>query len=156
MRILLFSSFACWWKDLNPEPVLEPDPHASKLRIRMRIQEAQKHTDPEHWFLQFFVSKLTKNLTQSFSLLLWNYLPVLILKILPVNCFKDPKVATFTLKMLTGSRLWFCKIIPEAACNKLILAHFPCSQWYRYRPITEKVIMRWVSVSILNINTYLV
>ncbi len=33
--------FACWWKD--------PYPH--KLRIRMRIQEAQTHTDPgsEHW-----------------------------------------------------------------------------------------------------------
>ncbi len=32
----------------------------------------------------------------------------------------------FTL--YTGSRLWFCKIIPEAACFKLILAYFPCSQ----------------------------
>jgi hypothetical protein len=42
--------------------------------------------------------------------------------------FKDPKAAILTLKMLTGSRLGFCKIIPEAACDKLILAHFPCSQ----------------------------
>ncbi len=50
-----------------------------------------------------------KNQTQSFSLLLWNYL--LILKILPVTHFKDPKAAILTLKMLTGSRLWFCKII---------------------------------------------
>jgi hypothetical protein len=41
---------------------------------------------------------------------------------------KDPKAAILTLKMLTGSRLWFCKIIPEAACEKLILAHFPFSQ----------------------------
>jgi hypothetical protein len=50
----------------------------NKLRIWMRIQEAQKHMDSvdpdwdqEHWFLQFFVSKFTKNLTQSFSLLFW-------------------------------------------------------------------------------------
>ncbi len=28
--------------------------------------------------------------------------------------------------MLTESRLWFCKIIPEAACEKLILACFLC------------------------------
>ncbi len=26
--------------------------------------------------------------------------------------------------MHTGSRLWFCKIIQKATCNKLILAHF--------------------------------
>jgi hypothetical protein len=29
------------------------------------------------------------------------------------------------MKMLLGSSLGFCKIIPEAACEKLILAHFP-------------------------------
>ncbi len=64
-----------------------------------------------------------KNLNQSFSLLLWNYL--LILKILSVTRFKDPKAAILTLKMHTVGRLWFCKIIPEAACCvKLILAHF--------------------------------
>ncbi len=74
------------------------------------------------WFLQYFLKK-----TQSFNLLLWNYL--LILKILSVTLFKEPKAAILTLKMLTGSYLWFCKIIPEAACDKLILAHFPCSQW---------------------------
>ncbi len=75
------------------------------------------------------------------SLLLWNDL--LILKILPVNCFKDPKEATLTLKMLTESRLWFYKSIPEVVCDKLILlAHFPCSQWEvvtrEHGPITEK------------------
>jgi hypothetical protein len=42
---------------------------------------------------------------------------------LPVTRFKDPKAAILTLKMLTGSRLGFRKIIPEAACDKLILAH---------------------------------
>jgi hypothetical protein len=42
---------------------------------------------------------------------------------------EDPKAAILTLVMLTGTRLWFCKIIPEAACGKLILAHFPCSRW---------------------------
>ncbi len=52
-----------------------------------------------------------KNETQSFSLLLWNNL--LILKILPVTRFREPKAAILTLKMLTGSRLWFCKIIPQ-------------------------------------------
>ncbi len=46
---------------------------------------------------------LMKNQTRSFSLLLCYYL--LILKILSVNCFKDPKVAILTLKMHTGSRL---------------------------------------------------
>ncbi len=55
-----------------------------------------------------------KNLNLNFSLLLWNYL--LILKILPVSCFKDPKAAILTLKMFTRSRQWF---IPEAACVKL-------------------------------------
>ncbi len=54
-----------------------------------------------------------KNQTQCFSLLLWNYL--LILKILPVTRFNDSKAAILPLKMLTGSHLWFCKIIPKAA-----------------------------------------
>jgi hypothetical protein len=54
-------------------------------------------------FLQFFVSKLMKNQNQSFSLLLRNYL--LILKILSVTRFKDPKAAILTLKMRIGSRL---------------------------------------------------
>jgi hypothetical protein len=53
---------------------------------------------------------------------------LLISKNLPVIRFKDPNVAILTLEMLTGSRLRFCKIIPEAACDKLILAHFSCSQ----------------------------
>ncbi len=95
-----------------------------------------------------------KNQTQKFSLLLWNYL--LILKICPVTCFKDPKAAILTLKMLAGSRMWVCKIIPEAACDKLIVAHFPCSQWEvgtrEHRPITEKGSLRRVSVSILKIS----
>ncbi len=80
-----------------------------------------------------------KNQTQSFTFLLWNF--ILILEILPVTCFEDSKAAILTRKMLTGSRLWFCKIIPEAACDKLIPAHFPCSQWEagtrEHRPITE-------------------
>ncbi len=62
-----------------------------------------------------------KNRTSSFSLLLWkNYL-------WKVTSFKDPKTAILTLKILTGSRLWFCKIIPEAACDILILAIFPAA-----------------------------
>jgi hypothetical protein len=52
----------------------------------------------------------------------------LIFKFLPVTRFKDPKVGILTLKMHTGSRLRFCKIIPETACDNLILVHFPCSQ----------------------------
>ncbi len=31
--------------------------------------------------------------------------------------------------MHTGSRLWFCKIMPEDACDSLILVYFPYSQW---------------------------
>ncbi len=88
-----------------------------------------------------------KKQTQSFSLLLWNYL--LILKILPVSHFKDLKAANLTLKMHTGSRLWFSIIIPEAACDKLTLAHFPRSLWEvgirEHWPITEKEILRRVS-----------
>jgi hypothetical protein len=51
------------------------------------------------------------------------YLPIL--KILSVTRFKDPKAAILTLKMLIG----FCDsvIVPKAAGDKLILAHFPCS-----------------------------
>ncbi len=96
-----------------------------------------------------------KNQTQSFSLLLWNYL--LILKIHPVTRFKDPKVAILTLKMLTGSRLWFCKIIPKAASDNLILAHFPCSQrevgTREHRPITTEFLRR-VSVSFFKISNF--
>jgi hypothetical protein len=45
-----------------------------------------------------------KNLTQSLSLLLGNY--ILILKILPVTRFKeDPKATILTLRMHTGRRL---------------------------------------------------
>ncbi len=60
------------------------------------------------WFCIFLLLSWHKNQTQSFSWLLWNDL--LILKILPVTRFKDPKAAILILKMLTGSRLWFCKI----------------------------------------------
>ncbi len=86
----------------------------------------------------------------SFSLLLWIFL--LILKIVPVTSFKDPKAEILKLKMLTESRLWFCKIIPEAACDKLILEHFPYSQCeigtWEHRSITEKGILRRESVGI--------
>jgi hypothetical protein len=37
------------------------------------------------------------------------------------NPLQDPKAAILTLKMLTGSRHWVLLIIPEAACDKLIL-----------------------------------
>jgi hypothetical protein len=92
------------------------------------------------WFSQVLFPRWKKISNQSFSLFLWNYL--LILKILSVTLFKDPKVAILTLKMHTGSRLWFCKIILEDACDQLILAHFLCSQWgvdnVEARPISEK------------------
>ncbi len=83
------------------------------------------------------------------SLLFLNYL--LILKFLLVTRSKDPKAAILTLKMLTGSRTWFCKIPPEVDCDKLTLAHFPCSQWEvgirERQPISKKGILRRVSVS---------
>ncbi len=60
-----------------------------------------------------------------FSLLLRNYL--LILKIILVTRFKDPKAAILILKMFTRSR--FFKIVPKAARDKLNLAHFTCSKW---------------------------
>jgi hypothetical protein len=46
-----------------------------------------------------------------------------------VTLFKDPTTTILTLKMHTGSRLRFCKIIPKAACDdKQILANFHRSQ----------------------------
>ncbi len=73
------------------------------------------------WLFYFFPPCWWNNQSQSFSLLLWNYL--IILKILSVTLFKE----ILTLKMNTGSRLWFCKIISETTCDKLILEHFLCS-----------------------------
>jgi len=97
-----------------------------------------------------------KNQTQSFSLILWNDL--LILKTFPVTRCKVPNAAILTLKMRTGSRLWFCNIISEAAHDKYILAHFPCSQWEdgtrEHRSTTEKEILRSVSVSIFKISKW--
>jgi hypothetical protein len=61
-----------------------------------------------------------KKLNSKFSLaplkLLTNFENLLIL----VTRFKDPKAAILILKMLAEIRLPFCKIIPEAACDKLI------------------------------------
>jgi hypothetical protein len=45
------------------------------------------------------------------------FFEITFLNILSVTCFEDPKAAIMTQKMLTGSRLLFCKIIPEAACD---------------------------------------
>ncbi len=98
------------------------------------------------WYVYNFLFLIWwTNWTQSASLLLWNY--ILILKIIQVTRFKDPDAAVLTLKMLPGSHLWFCKIIPEAAHGKLILAPFPCSQWEigtieKQWPITEKIILK--------------
>ncbi len=65
-------------------------------------------------------------------------------------------MSILTLKMLTGNRLWFCKITPEAACDKFILAYFPCSQWEvgtgEHRPITEKGILKRLLVCIFKIS----
>jgi len=46
------------------------------------------------------------------------------LKILPLTHFKDPKAAILTLKML--KMLKILKNDTGAACEMLILAHFPC------------------------------
>jgi hypothetical protein len=58
--------------------------------------------DQQHWFLQFFVSKLTKNLTQSLACSFEiTYGTGTNFENSSSNRFKDPKVATLTLKMLT-------------------------------------------------------
>ncbi len=81
-----------------------------------------------------------KNKTQSFSLLLW-------ITYLFLKSFQWPASKTLKRWFLhrKGSRLWFCKIIPEATCDKSILAHFPFSQWEvgtrEHRPIKEKLIL---------------
>jgi hypothetical protein len=68
------------------------------------------------------------------------------------NPLERPQSGDLTLKMQTGSLLWFCKIILEAICDKLILAHFSCSQLEvgskDHRPITEKGILSMDSVNI--------
>jgi hypothetical protein len=50
-----------------------------------------------------------------------------------------------------GSRRWSCKIIPKAACDKHILAHFHCRQGginaREYLPIATEGIPRGVAVS---------
>ncbi len=71
------------------------------------------------------------------------------MKSIPVKPSSNPKAAILTPKMLTGSCLWLCKIISQAARATFILAHFSCCQWvivYReHRPITGKEILRRVS-----------
>ncbi len=68
-------------------------------------------------FSNFLLLSWWKNQTQSFSLLLWNY--TYFEKNPSSNPLQeDPNAAILTLVMLTGTRLWFCKIIPEAACDK--------------------------------------
>ncbi len=47
-----------------------------------------------------------------------------------VTLFKDPKAAIYTENAYRKPP-GICKIIQEAACDKLVLAHFPCSQWGR-------------------------
>jgi hypothetical protein len=83
------------------------------------------------------------------------YTCLLSLKILPLTRFKDSKSAILILKMLTGSLLGFCKMIPKTACEMFNSCTFSCSQWElgtrEHRPITEKGIMRRVSVSIFKI-----
>ncbi len=74
-------------------------------------------------FTIFLFTCWWNNQTQCFSLLLWNYL--LVLKILSVTLFKDSKAAIFTLKFLQETVCDSCKIILEAACDKLVLAIFP-------------------------------
>jgi len=72
----------------------------------------------------------------------------------PVSSLGKYDSVIVTLKMLLGCRLWFCKIIPEAACDKLILAHFTFSQWEvatrEHWLITAKGNLRRISVSIFN------
>jgi hypothetical protein len=44
VEIIFSKFFACWWKDLDPEPDLEPDPDQNK-NLPIRIRVAQKLTD---------------------------------------------------------------------------------------------------------------
>jgi|LakMenEpi03Aug12_release.lakeMendotaPanAssembly.Ray.scaffolds.fasta_scaffold1001317_1 hypothetical protein len=80
-----------------------------------------------------------RNQTQSFSFLFWTY--ILNLKI--------PRVTRIKAAILT------LKMIPKAAYDKLILAHFLCSQWEvdtgGQQPITEKGNLRRVSASIFKL-----
>jgi hypothetical protein len=50
------------------------------------------------------------------------------LKILPVTLFKEAEAAIFTLKKCLQEAVCDSVKLKEAAKDKLILAHFPCSQ----------------------------
>ncbi len=61
------------------------------------------------------------------------------------------------MRLKTGYSYVLIKFLPEVACGKLILAHFPSSQWdvgnREHRPITEKGIRMRVSASIFKISS---
>ncbi len=75
--------------------VLLPEPFTNHI-LEVKAYN-NKQVFSEHALI-VFVSQLMKKSNSK-----WNYL--LILKILSVTRFKDPKAAILTLKMLTGSRL---------------------------------------------------
>jgi hypothetical protein len=105
------------------------------------------------WLISF---KWADGFYNFLSLSWWN-IRLKVLANLSSKPFKGHKEAILTLKMHTGSRQLFCKIILEASCGKLIL---PCSQWEvgtrEHRPIKEKGILRRVSVSIFEISKYII
>ncbi len=85
---------------------------------------------------------MKKSKLKSFSLLLWNY--ILILKILPVNRFKDSKAAILTLKILTGSRWWFCKIIGSEKLVKDLKNHQRLHRKYCLKCLSlQKISISW-------------
>ncbi len=79
-------------------------------------------------FLQIFVSYLMKKSNSKF------YLAPLKLQYFHYfvnpssNPLQRPSSGDFDTEN-AYRKPWFCEIIQEAACDKLILAHFPCSQW---------------------------
>ncbi len=91
--------------------------HEMNIFWRLIIKNCYFCTYADSFYIFLFLS-LWKTKT-TFSLLFWNY--ELILKILQVTRLKDPKAEILAMKMLTGSRLWFWKIIPEENKKRLAL-----------------------------------
>jgi|LakMenEpi03Aug12_release.lakeMendotaPanAssembly.Ray.scaffolds.fasta_scaffold611588_1 hypothetical protein len=70
----------------------------------------------------FYFFSWWKNQTQIFSLAYFKLLTNF--ENPSSNRFKEPKAAILTLIILTEGRLWFCKIIPEAAFTSQFLRIF--------------------------------
>ena len=101
------------------------------------------------YFLQFFVSYLMKKSYSKFK-----FAPLKLLTNFEnssSNLLHRPSSGDFDTENAYRKPPWFFESIQETSCDKIIFAHYPCSQWevstIEHPPITEKEILRRVSAS---------